>query len=260
MPPVLPTLTETGAGEPVVFLHSMAGSSTSWSPQFESLSGEFHCVAWDMPGYGSSAPADQQADMSFMADLLRAALDERRLDQRVHLVGLSVGGMIAQHFAIRNPERVASLAILDSSAKFGNGASVDPEQWLQPMLSSIEASPLNEFCHGMVHDITAPNTPDPIRRSAVADMSRATKAGLRLAAGLIARHDASQELALITVPTLVIVGELDRETPVPYSQTITELIAGATLEVLPGTGHLSNIEAPEAVNRALHAHLRKALV
>jgi pimeloyl-ACP methyl ester carboxylesterase len=257
IPGLYPELIQTGTGTPVVFLHSMAGSATSWAPQFDALSAEFRCYAWNMPGYGASEPAADSATMSAVVETLAAMLDHHGLTGPVHMVGLSVGGMIAQNFVLRHPSRVASLAILDSSARFGNGGGGSPSGWLQRTVAEIESQTLTSYCERMVSSIVAPGATTEVRRAALADMTPATKPGLRLAARLIAEHDLGQELKRIDSPTLVLVGEEDGETPVAYSETIAGLIAGARLEVVSGAGHLSNIEVPETVNQALLAHLRE---
>lgn len=257
-PSTSPTVTEVGDGPPVIFLHSMAGSAESWSPQMDALGTSYRCIAWDMPGYGNSPTVDESTTLEGMADLLDALLDVHGIEQPVHLVGLSVGGMIAQRFALTHPHRVASLAVLDSSASFGNGAMSGAGQWAAETIDSINSVAHADYCHTMVHTITAPTTPDSIKVAAVASMKRSTPAGLRLAARLIAGHDASRELSSITAPTTVIVGEQDQETPISYASAISDAIPDARLVVVPHSGHLSNIEAPEAVTAALLDHLQGA--
>lgn len=254
----LPTVTQVGNGPPVVFLHSMAGGAASWKPQLDALSPRYQCFAWDMPGYGRSPAVAEATTLQQMSDLLNDLLTEHGIEQPVHLVGLSVGGMIAQRFTLLYPRRVASLVVLDSSASFGNGATSGAEDWAAETIKSIRAASHADYCHDMVHGIMSPATAESVKATAVAVMQRSTVPGLCLAANLIAGHDASAELAAITVPTTVIVGEQDQETPVSYAQSISEAIPGARLVVIPESGHLSNVEEPEAVTAALLDHLHGA--
>lgn len=252
----LPIVTDVGAGPPVIFLHSMAGSAESWTQQIDQLSNNFRCLAWDMPGYGESPAVPESTTLEQLCGLLLELLDESGIDQPVHLVGLSVGGMIAQRFAIENPQRVASLVILDSSASFGDGANSEANHWADEATQSIRATSHEQYCYEMVHNITADGTPDSVKTTAVSSMRRSTVSGLCLAARLIAAHDAREELSAITVPTTVLVGDCDHETPESYARSIANAIPGAHLIVIPEAGHLSNIEAPAAVTSILLDHLR----
>jgi pimeloyl-ACP methyl ester carboxylesterase len=163
--------------------------------------------------------------------------------------------MIAQHCALRYPDRFASLAILDSSAQFGNGGAVTSGTWLTSMIAAIDATPLSTFTGEMVRSITGPGLSPEGTAECLEAISRATKPGLRLAARIIANHDAALALPTLRLPTVVIAGELDTETPVEYSKTLVQLIPRAELTVIPDCGHLSNVEAPDAVNSTLRSHL-----
>lgn len=133
----LPSYVEAGSGSPVVFLHSMAGSADSWRPQIERLHATHRCIAWDMPGYGSSPSIAATTPMAEMADLLARFLREKVQVERAHLVGLSVGGMILQSFGARHPDMVASLTIMDSSPKFAFGSPMRPEEFVDPILEQL---------------------------------------------------------------------------------------------------------------------------
>nr|WP_281289210.1 alpha/beta fold hydrolase [Leekyejoonella antrihumi] len=255
-PAQVPSHVESGEGPPLVFLHSMAGSSASWSEQFAAMSANHRCIAWDMPGFGES-PSAEHTSMTEMSDLVVRMLDFLGIAEPAHLVGLSVGGMIAQECAVRHPERFASLVILDSAAQFGNGSAANSDEWAATMIATINATPVPDFCREMVQSITASGLSAEATARGVAAMSRATKPGLRLATRLIAGHDTVSALPGMLLPTLVIVGEHDPETPVAYAQRLAELIPHATLSVIPDCGHLSSLEAPIAVNQALRAHLKR---
>jgi 3-oxoadipate enol-lactonase len=112
-------------GLPLVFLHGIGGDAESWRPQLDAFAGDYRAIAWDMPGYGDSAPL---ADMTFPAlvDAVLALLDRLSLPS-VHLVGHSLGGMIAQAFALAHPERLRSLTLAATSAAFGKRAGGEPD-------------------------------------------------------------------------------------------------------------------------------------
>lgn len=98
---------ERGQGPAVIFLHGIGGDGTSWLPELDTMSGRCRAVAWDMPGYGGS-PALPEMTFPALAGALRDLLGKQEVG-RVHLVGHSIGGMVALEFAARFPERVASL-------------------------------------------------------------------------------------------------------------------------------------------------------
>jgi 3-oxoadipate enol-lactonase len=130
-----------------------------------------------------------------------------------------MGGQIAMHTALRHPNRVRSLALLDTSPAFGlNGT--DPEEWKRLRLDGLDAGQ------------TPASMAEPLPT-----------------------HDVLDRLGELRAPTLVVVGELDEETPLSYAELIAGGIRGARLEIIPGAGHITNLEAPEAVNAALRAHL-----
>jgi 3-oxoadipate enol-lactonase len=245
---------EAGDRDVVVFLHGLGGSRTAWEPQLEALAGRWRCVAWDLPGYGASPPVDGPLTFSALADAVAALLDALHV-ARAPLVGLSLGGMVALHTALGHPDRVSGMALLDTSPAFG-GDGTDPDEWRAARLAPLEAG--RTPADMAIDVLTAVGGPALAGRSldtAVAAMSRIPADGLRAAIDCLPTHDVRDRLGEIGVPTLVAVGELDEETPPAYSRMLADGIPGASLEIIAGAGHLSNLEQPDAVNRLLSEFL-----
>jgi pimeloyl-ACP methyl ester carboxylesterase len=217
------------------------------------LSDEFRCIAWDMPGYGA-ASAIEPLTFTAIADAAARLLDHLEI-RRAHVVGLSFGGQQAQHLALRHPSRVDRLVLADTSAVFGaDGTDVD--DWKRLRLEPLDrgVTPA-EMAAGVVDAITAPGFDGSERRRAIEAFSRIPAAGLRATVECLPTHDTRDRLGDITCPTLVIVGELDEETPPGYARFLADRIPDARLEVIAGVGHLTPSEAPDAFARLLRRHL-----
>lgn len=238
----------------MLFLHGLGGSRTSWEPQLSGLGAGRRLIAWDQPGYGASRPLPG-GRMTFggLADAAAALLDEAGVERAV-VVGLSFGGMVAQHLALRHPDRVRSLALLSTSPAFGlDGTS--PEAWRAARLRALEGGVTPaDVADPILRGVAGPGISAAALAEQCAAMARIPAAGLRAAIACIVTHDTRDRLAEISVPTIVAVGALDEETPPSYARGLAEGIPGARLQVVAGAGHLLNAEAPGAVNELLADH------
>ncbi|WP_259315579.1 alpha/beta fold hydrolase [Capillimicrobium parvum] len=246
---------ESGEGGPaVVFLHGLGGSRLAWEPQLGAFGVCRRAVAWDQPGYGASAPLEPTTTFAGLADALARFLDLLGLD-RVHFVGLSFGGMVAQHAALAHGDRLASLTLLSSSPAFGLDGTT-AEAWRSARLAPLDAGRTpGDFAGEVLTAIAGPGlTPEALAAQKAA-MARIGSDGLRAAIDCLVTHDTRAELHRIAVPTLVLAGALDEETPVAYAQALAGGIPGARLEVVEGAGHLLGAEAPDAVNAIVAGHL-----
>ena len=244
---------EAGSGPRVaVLLHGLGGSRIAWRPQLQALSADHRVVAWDGPGYGESDPV---ADESFAGYAERAAALIREVspDAPVDLVGTSFGGMIAQYTAHAHPELVRSLVLLCTSPKFGLDGT-DPDEWRRNRLNGLEAFGTTAAAAPVILTALAGPNAQHVVPEAVEAMGRIPMGGMLTALSVLPSHDSRGILPEITAPTLVVVGADDDETPVAYSQAIVDLMPNATLCVIPGAGHLLNLEAPDAVNDAILKH------
>lgn len=252
-------------GRPVVFLHGLGGGRTAWDPQLRAVGARRRAVAWDMPGYGASARAVGRLDFAAIADALIGLLDHLEVDG-AHLVGLSFGGMHAQHAALAHPDRVASLTLVDTSPAFGLDGTT-PADWLAARLGAFDvptgevaddgdgaaapARSLVDIAEHVVRAIAAPSFAGPGFEESVAAFGRITVEAVRAACHCLVEHDLRGRLGAIAAPTLVVVGELDSETPPSYARAIAAEIPGARLVEVPGAGHLLPAEAPDTFNRLL---------
>jgi 3-oxoadipate enol-lactonase len=246
-----------GSGPLVVFLHGIGGNRTNWEGQLAHFGAQFCAVAWDARGYGGSDDPPQTLTFSDYADDLVRLLDHLHAE-RAHLVGLSMGGMIIQDFYGRYPERVATLALVDTSAGFGSVSEGARRDFLARRLDPLE--------RGLRPADIAPGVVDVLvskkASAAVRERMRASMAALRVESYKQALHaiittDFRAVLPRIGVPTLVIVGAEDIVTPPTDSELLAKNVPGASLVTIPAAGHLTNLESPDAFNAALEAFLSR---
>ena len=231
-----------GSGAPVLLSHGYSATGRMWDGQRETLGNRYRIVSWDMRGHGSTSSPDDPAQYSHaltVADM-RALLGHLGIGRAV-IGGLSLGGTMSLAFCRAHPELTRALVICDSGPGFRNEkAREDWNQRAQQRAADLEARGL------AVLEGRSAETRQAIRHHKSAQ-------GLAHAArGMLAHKDASliDSLAEIRVPTLVIVG--DQDTPfIAACEYMAKKIPGAKLEVIAGAGHSSNLDQPEAFNRAL---------
>ncbi len=231
---------ECGEGPAVLFLHGLGGSRTSWDAQLAVFDGSCRCVAWDMPGYGAAAPLAGPLTFAALADAVIGLCDAASLDQP-HLVGISFGGMIAQHAVLAYPGRFASLTLLATSPAFGLDGTLAAD-WraarLAPLDRGLEPA---DFADAVLRSIAGPSITDEALAGQRGAFERISAAALRRSIDCLVTHDTRARLHEIRLPTRVMVGELDAETPVAYARALADAIPDATLTIVPGAGHLLNV-------------------
>jgi pimeloyl-ACP methyl ester carboxylesterase len=246
-----------GAGPLVVFLHGIGGNRTNWHAQLDALADEFCAVAWDARGYGDSGEGTEPLRFGDFADDVVRLLDHLGAT-RAHVVGLSMGGMIAQDLCGRHGERVATLTLVDSSSGFGGARKEDRDEFLARRLEPLDRglTPA-DIAPGLVDLLVASTAPQAVRRQVQASVAGLRTGPYRQALAAIVTTDFRRVLPGIGVPTLVIVGDEDRVTPPVNSEELAGAIPGAELVTIPGAGHLSNLDQPETFEAALRPFLTR---
>jgi len=246
-----------GSGPLVVFLHGIGGNRSNWEEQLAYFGNRFCAVAWDGRGYGASDdPPPPLAFSDYAADLMRL-LDHLQAE-RAHLVGLSMGGMIVQDFYARHPERVATLALVDTSAGFGQASAEARRDFLARRLDPLEhgRTPA-DIAPGVTDVLIAKHAPAAVRARVQASITALRVEPYKQALRAIVITDFRTLLPRISVPTLVLVGEEDMVTPPAMSDFLVQHIPGAFLVKIAGAGHLTNLEKPGEFNTALEAFLSR---
>ncbi|GLZ40850.1 3-oxoadipate enol-lactonase [Actinokineospora sp. NBRC 105648] len=236
---------------PPLILGPSVGTSTAvWEPQVAALARQHRVLRFDLPGHGKS-PAVPGADSVERLSQLVLALADHYGWETFHYAGISIGGAIGAELAVRHPARVASLAMVCSSARFG-----DPEQWRQraALVRAEGTQPLVEStARRWFADST---TADSLAGKALlADLAAADRDAYAACCDALSTYDLRAELPLIKARTLVIAGREDPATPPAHARELADNIPGAALAEIPGAAHLAGIDQPAAVTAALLAHL-----
>jgi pimeloyl-ACP methyl ester carboxylesterase len=222
---------------PLVLVPGLLCSPALWAPQVEGLSDITDIIVADHTRH-DSVPA--------IADAILAVAP-----QRFALAGLSMGGYIAQQIVLQAPERVARLALLDTGARADTPERIERRLQLNDLARREGAGRVQQEIMPLL--IHKHRQADKAFVDLVVQMAVDTglDAFLRQHAALMARGDNRPLLPTIRCPTLVLVGRQDILTPPELSEEIAAAIPGARLEYIEDSGHLSTLEQPDAVNRAL---------
>jgi pimeloyl-ACP methyl ester carboxylesterase len=245
-----------GEGPPLVLLHGWPMDGREWHRQIDGLSDEFTVVAWDAPGAGrSSDPPATFRRLPDWADCLVGFIEALGLG-RPHVGGLSWGGGLALELYRRHPGVVRTLIL--ASAYAGWAGSLPDEvvtQRLQLMLRNSELPP-DRWAPALVATFFAKDAPSEIIREAVSIVSDLHPSATRVAMQAFAEADLRDVLPRIVVPTLLLCGEEDVRAPRSVWETLHSEIRGSKLVLIPGVGHVIDIEAAERFNTEVKTFLR----
>lgn len=236
---------------PVVLLHAFPLNRAMWSPQIAALKeAGFSPLAPDLPGFGESRAVGADSLDGFAAAVLETL--DRYGVQRAAFVGLSMGGYVLFRIWERAPERVLALVLADTRAE---PDTPEARQRRLFQASQVQAEGPAAIADGFMQGALGATTHRD--RAAVAARVRDLVLGappegvVQALHALAGRPDSRPLLPGITVPTLILVGDEDTLTPPDAARTMAAAIPGSVLQVLPGAGHLANLEDPGAFNRTL---------
>ena len=244
-----------GAGDPVVFIHGFGLDSAMWDPQWQAFAEHHRVIRYDLRGYGGSSLPQRR--YSHVDDLL--ALIEFLSAHPAHLVGLSLGGRVALRVAAEHPGAVRSLTLADPALD-GHTWTAD---WLQRWRKMTEAAKLGDFAAAKKlwreHILFEPANKDP----KVADALRAMidrYSGWHLGysdPGTAPAPQVAERLPSMSIPTLVLLGELDLPDFQAIARRLAREMPQAELRTLAGSGHMTNMEAPETFNELVLGFLQR---
>ena len=252
---------QRGDGDPLLLVMGMSGTHLSWGDPFlDALARDFAVTTYDHRGVGRSSRVDEQFTLVELADDAAALLDVLGIES-AHVVGVSMGGMVAQELALRHPERVRTLVIGCSYAG-GAGSALSPPETFERLSAAWTSGDRERALRtGWEVNVSRDFAENDGEYETWREMALALRVplaviGLQLHA--ISQHDTSARLDQIRAPTLVVHGTEDRMLPVANGRVIAERIPGARLEELAGVGHLFWWEQPERSAELVREHARAA--
>ncbi|MGB3400273.1 MAG: alpha/beta fold hydrolase [Candidatus Deferrimicrobiaceae bacterium] len=246
-----------GGGEPLLLINGLGSDSTEWLFQFPAFARCFLVVAFDNRGAGRSDPPPGPYSTAQMADDAAALLTHLGANH-AHVLGVSLGGMVAQEVALRHPEQVWKL-VLACTAPGGEGSVRPAPEVLKHFVRSPGGDPEEEvrrvlpFLYSERYLRDHPEEIEEFVRRRLAGPVCVEGHAAQLAAAM--SHSAWERLTTIGAPTLVIAGDGDRVVPTENSRRIAERIPDAKLVILPGAPHRLFAENAEDFNRAVISFL-----
>jgi pimeloyl-ACP methyl ester carboxylesterase len=243
-----------GEGPPLVLVHGAAGDGRLWQPQLEALSDELTVVTWDEPGAGCSSDLPGGFGLADYADCLAELVQVLGLGA-AHVAGLSWGGTVALELHRRHPGLVATLICVDSYAGWKGSLpeeevsarvaglrtmlDADPDRFDPTLPGLFAGGPPSRFV-ALLDEIAADVRPETLKHQLM----------------LMADTDQRDLLPLVSVPTQLIWGELDERSPLFVARQFEDAIPDSNLVVIPGCGHMSNLERPEEFNEIVRGFCR----
>jgi 3-oxoadipate enol-lactonase len=240
---------------PLVFLHGIGGAARAWRGQLEFFGNRYRSIAWDMPGYGGSAPLPTVS----IAALARALQDflQQATTTKPILVGHSIGGMIVQQLLATTPDIAGAVVLAQTSPAFGKPDGDWQKSFIEARLGPLDrGETMVSLAPTLVRELVGDN-PDPggieLARDCMAAVPEATYRATMLA---LLGFDQRNALKSIAMPTLVLSGSKDNNAPAPMMAKMASYIPSATYVELEGVGHLANLERPGTFNAALESFLK----
>jgi 3-oxoadipate enol-lactonase len=235
---------------PLVFLHGIGGAARGWRNQLEFFSDRCHTIAWDMPGYGGSAPL-ASASIPGLASALKEFLQATGVTKPV-IVGHSIGGMIVQQLLADNPSIASAVVLAQTSPAFGSPDGDWQKQFIEARLGPLDrGATMVTLAPSLVAELVG-DAPDhdgvELARQCMAAVPESSYRAMMMS---MLGFDQRRALKEISVPTLLLSGSKDRNAPAPMMAKMASYVPGSTYVELEGVGHLANLERPGEFNAVI---------
>ncbi len=241
---------EAGAGEPLLLIMGFGGDHTAWAFQTGVFATRYRVIVFDNRGAGQTSSPDHPYTTAMMAADAHGLMDALGID-RAHVIGVSMGGMIAQELALAHPDRVRSLHLGCTFARPDTYMRALNAAWRDMRIGLGRDATLRTLALWLFAPTTYADRPDLVEmllQNALANPYPQSVAGFLRQGEALAAHDTHDRLEAIRCPTLVSVAEDDILVPPRFSREIAKRIPGAELHLVQGAGHCYFLERPEVFN------------
>ncbi len=247
------TYCKAGVGTPLVLLHGIGSAACAFDDQLAGLSNDLCAIAWDAPGYGGSTCLEAEAPLARdYAAALGEFLDALGI-AACHLVGHSLGALMAASFAADHPERILSLTLASVAAGHARLAAAERQRLLTQRLSDIADLGARQMAEQRGPRLLATNATPAMTRRVVETMAKVRPDGYSQAARMLAAGDIMADVARLPADMRVqyIYGDSDLITPPNRNIEVASLRPGAPVHVVRGAGHVLYLERPDVFNLLL---------
>jgi len=243
-----------GRGQELVLLHGALSDSRVWGSQIDELSKDFSVIAWDNPGCGLSEDPPDTFRLKDFADCLALFIKKIKLDHP-HILGLSFGSGLALEFYHHYPTIPKTLILV--SAYAGWAGSLPPEIVRERLRQGIRQSalPPREVVAEWIPTLFNDSVPRKVVEETASIMSDFHANGMRVMLSAFAEADLREMLSTIKIPTLLIYGDQDKRSPLNVAKELHENIPSSKLIIIPGVGHVINIEKPDEFNKEVRKYI-----
>lgn len=238
----------------LVFVNSLGTDARIWDGVIERFSGQYRVLSYDKRGHGLSDAPDGDYTLADHLEDLTGLLDHVRLG-RVWLIGVSIGGLIAQGMALHHPDRLRGLVLCNTAPRMG-----DASMWAS-RIENVRENGMASIVDAVMDRWFSPafKARDPDGLAGWRNLFlRSDAKGYAATCATLRDADLSAAIGAITLPTLIVAGEADLAAPVDLVRQCT-VIAGSRLEILPATGHIPSIEQPERLAALMQIFFREAV-
>jgi 3-oxoadipate enol-lactonase len=251
------SMTISGTGRPLVLFHSLLADRSSWDRVVGPLAEQNQVIALELPGFGDSDFVE--GGLEAVADRIAAAIEKLNLAEQPILLGNGYGGFVALQTAIRHPALAHSLVLADCGAAFNEPGRTA----FRGMSAAAKQGGLGAIADVAMRRLFAPDYqaehPELIseRKARFLEINPLT---FHAACTALASLDLRPQLGSVSIPVLVVVGEMDEATPPPMSHELAETLPNARLHILPGCAHVPQLQAPEMFVDAIASFIERRIM
>ena len=241
----------------VLLLHGLGSRSLDWQPQIDALARDYRIIAPDFPGHGNSQALSQPVSMYELAASVAALMQQLSITS-VHIVGLSLGGMVAFQLAVSYPELVNTMVIINSAPGPGKLNALQLRMKILTRKALVKLFPLEKLAEKIALDLFPAPSQLNLQQQYLASMEKVDKYTYQQLVNAISHFDLDKEIEQCQTPTLVLSADQDY-TSVDFKQRFVKRMCNAHLTVIPNSRHASPLDQPAVCNQAICEFLQKAV-